>query len=201
MPPLSVFGIAAIRAAARHFAMNRPTCACRLSWQSFRHRRRSECHVGESLHPRAGRCRGVRRRTGRDSVQVERLAPGVGVDEMRGGLGHASCAAAPTKAVAFATERHELLMPAGSSCPTAVAVEVADPTRRARWCPNAVAAKVADPTRRSRGLFSCIRLSPASALRHRPTPAAFLDACEAGVAHHHDRVPGQSRRRLPSAAS
>jgi hypothetical protein len=52
--------------------------------------------VGERHHPLADRL------LGQDVV-----------DEMRGGLGHAACAAARAEAAAFATERHELLMPAG----------------------------------------------------------------------------------------
>ena len=48
-----------------------------------------------------------------EHVQADRLLGQDVVDEMRGGLGHAACAAARAEHAALATERHELLMPAG----------------------------------------------------------------------------------------
>ena len=48
-----------------------------------------------------------------DHPLADRLLGQDVVDEVCGGLGHASCAAARAQAAALATERHELLMLAG----------------------------------------------------------------------------------------
>ena len=83
-----------------NFAMDSENRLCLLLVGLTELRRRLAMAVHESLgerhHPLADRL------LGQDVV-----------DEMRGGLGHAACAAARAEAAAFATERHELLMPAG----------------------------------------------------------------------------------------